>query len=291
MNVWAIFYRLRDAREGIARNAWASLATVILITLTLVMLGGFLWLNANLGQLASLLERQVQVRVFPVEGTTAQSLIDPLKALPGVTGVEVVAGAYVYEQLAPVFGREALLRALPPDAFSDSLSVQLAAPDQADQVVTKLRQMKGVDEIVWGQGFAQSLYQITIGLQRIGSLLIGGFLIVAVLISVTAMHLAILNREAEIQIQRWVGVTPWGIRSQFLVEAFLLGLLASVVAGAGFLYAGDVIQRTIVALVPFAADQLKSPTLVIGIILVTGPVLGLLGGSVATQMKIGVGDK
>lgn len=291
MNVWAIFYRLRDAREGIARNAWASLATVILITLTLVMLGGFLWLNANLSQLASMLERQVQVRVFPVEGTTAQSLIGPLKALPGVTGVEVVAGAYVYEQLAPVFGREALLRALPPDAFSDSLSVQLAAPDQADQVVAKLRQMKGVDEIVWGQGFAQSLYQITIGLQRVGSLLIGGFLVVAVLISVTAMHLAILNREAEIQIQRWVGVTPWGIRSQFLVEAFLLGLLASVVAGAGFLYAGDVIQRTIVALVPFAADQLKSPTLVIGIILVTGPVLGLLGGSVATQMKIGVGDK
>jgi cell division transport system permease protein len=291
MNVWAIFYRLRDAREGIARNAWASLATVILITLTLVMLGGFLWLNANLGQLASLLERQVQVRVFPVEGTTAESLIAPLKALPGVTGVEVVAGSYVYEQLAPVFGREALLRALPPDAFSDSLSVQLAAPDQADQVVAKLRQMESVDEIVWGQGFAQSLYQITIGLQRIGSLLIGGFLIVAVLISVTAMHLAILNREAEIQIQRWVGVTPWGIRSQFLVEAFLLGLLASVVAGAGFLYAGDVIQRTIVALVPFAADQLKSPTLVIGIILVTGPVLGLIGGSVATQMKIGVGDK
>lgn len=291
MNFWAIFYRLRDAREGIARNAWASLATVILITLTLVMLGGFLWLNANLGQLASLLERQVQVRVFPVEGKTAESLLAPLKALPGVTGVEVVAGAYVYEQLAPVFGREALLRALPPDAFSDSLSVQLAAPDQADQVVAKLRQMEGVDEIVWGQGFAQSLYQITTGLQRIGTLLIGGFLLVAVLISVTAMHLAILNREAEIQIQRWVGVTPGGIRSQFLVEAFLLGLLASVVAGAGFLYAGDVIQRTIVSLVPFAAEQLESPTLVVGIILVTGPVLGLIGGSVATQMKIGVGDK
>lgn len=291
MNLWALFYRLRDAREGIARNAWASLATVILITLTLVMLGGFLWLNANLGQLASLLERQVQVRVFPVEGKTAESLIAPLKALPGVTGVEVVAGAYVYEQLAPVFGREALLRALPPDAFSDSLSVQLAAPDQADPVVAKLRQMDGVDEIVWGQGFAQSLYQITTGLQRIGTLLIGGFILVAVLISVTAMHLAILNREAEIQIQRWVGVTPWGIRSQFLVEAFLLGLLASVVAGAGFLYAGDVIQRTIVSLVPFAANQLTSPTLVVGIILVTGPVLGLIGGSVATQMKIGVGDK
>jgi cell division transport system permease protein len=291
MNFWAIFYRLRDAREGIARNAWASLATVILITLTLVMLGGFLWLNANLGQLASLLERQVQVRVFPVEGKTAESLIAPLKALPVVTGVEVVAGAYVYEQLAPVFGREALLRALPPDAFSDSLSVQLAAPDQADQVVAKLRQMEGVDEIVWGQGFAQSLYQITTGLQRIGTLLIGGFLLVAVLISVTAMHLAILNREAEIQIQRWVGVTPGGIRSQFLVEAFLLGLLASVVAGAGFLYAGDVIQRTIISLVPFAAEQLESPTLVVGIILVTGPVLGLIGGSVATQMKIGVGDK
>ena len=65
MTVWTILYRLRDAREGIARNAWASIATVILIALTLMLFGGFLWVNENLGQIATMLERQVQVRVFP----------------------------------------------------------------------------------------------------------------------------------------------------------------------------------------------------------------------------------
>lgn len=34
------------------------------------------------------------------------------------------------------------------------------------------------------------------------------------------MQLAVLNREVEIQIQHFVGVGPWGIRGQFLMEAF-----------------------------------------------------------------------
>ena len=289
MRSWALFYRLRDAREGIARNVWASVATVILITLTLLMFGSFLWLNANIGRIALLLERQVQVRVFPEEGVAAQSLLSSLEDFPGVEGAELVSGASVYDQLTPVFGREALLRALPPDAFADSLSLRLADPGRADEVVMSLREMDGVGEVVWGQGFAQSLYQIATGLQRVGTILIAGFLFVAVLMSVTAMHLAILNREGEIEIQRWVGVSPWGIRSQFLVEALLLGTFASVIAGAAFLYAGDRIQRVITGLVPFAADQLQSPTLVLGIVLVMGPVLGLLGGGLATQRTIGAG--
>lgn len=291
MNLWTAFYRLRDAREGIARNTWASLATVILVTLTLVMFGGFLWLNANLTQLASLLERQVQVRVFPQEGTSADALLSSLRGLPGVEAVELVEGTSVYDQLAPVFGRETLLRALPPDAFADSLSLRLVEPEQADVVVGRLRDTEGVAEVVWGQGFAQTLYRIATGLQRVGVLLIVGFFVAALLMSVTAMHLAILNREAEIQIQRWVGVTPWGVRAQFLIESFLLGLFASVLAGAVFLYAGDLIQRTIVSLVPFAADQLESPTLVIGIVLAAGPLLGLIGGSLASQRTIGWGDR
>ena len=210
-----------------------------------------------------------------------------MQGIQGVEAVELVTGTSVYEQLAPVFGQDALLRALPPDAFADSLSLRLAEPGQADAIVTQLRATDGVGEVVWGQGFAQSLYQIATGIQQIGTILIVGFLFVAVLMCVTAMHLAVLNRETELQIQRWVGVSPWGIRSQFLVEAFLLGLFASVIAGAAFLYAGELIQNTIVTLIPFAADQLQAPTLVIIVVLVTGPILALLGGMLATQRTIG----
>ncbi len=283
---WATYYRLRDAREGIARNAWASLATVVLVALTLLMFGGFLWLNDNLSQLAVMLERQVQMRVFPDEGVAAAALLPELSAIPGVEKVGLVAGTNVYEQLAPVFGRETLLRALPPDAFSDSLSLRLEAPDRADAVIAALGRIEGTGEVIWGQSFASQLYRITEGLQRIGGLLIAGFAAVAVLTSVTTMHLAILNRQNEIEIQHWVGVSPWGIRSQFLAEAFLLGLLAAFVAAAAFLYAGERIQATLGALVPFARDELQSPELVIGIVLIAGPVLTLLGGALASQVFI-----
>jgi cell division transport system permease protein len=288
---WPVYYRLREAREGIARNTWASLATIVLLTLTLILFGCFLWLNANLSQIAELLERQVQVRVFAEDGTAAATLVPALAALPGVAGVELLDGESVYAQLAPVFGEETLMRALPTDAFADSLSVELADPERGMDVVESMRSVAGVGDVIWGQGFADVLYRISNGLQKGGVILIVGFFVAAFLMSLTSMHLAVLNREVEIQIQRWVGVSPWGVRAQFLIEAFLLGLFASVLAGAVFLYLGEVIQASIASLVPFMAGQLTSPMLVIGIVLVTGPALALIGGGLASQRAIGTGDK
>ena len=282
---------MREAREGIARNTWASLATVILLTLTLLLFGGFLWLNANLMQVATLLERQVQVRVFAAEGSSAESLLAPITAVRGVKNVQVLDGVLVYEQLAPVFGQETLMNALPADAFADSISVELQSPEDGAVVVNQIRQLAGVGEVIWGQGFASVLYRISNGLQRGGAVLVVSFFAAALLMTLTAMQLAVLNREVEIQIQRWVGVSPAGIRAQFLIEAFLLGLFSSVLAGAVFLYLGEVIQEAIAALVPFMAGQLSSPLLVIGIVLATGPALALIGGAIATQRAIAAGDK
>ncbi|MGH8221597.1 MAG: cell division protein FtsX [Woeseiaceae bacterium] len=291
LNGWTLYYCLRDAREGIARNTWASLATVVLLTLTLLLFGGFLWLNANLGQIALLLERQVQVRVFADEGTSVEALLGPVSSIAGVRAVDVVDGEVVYAELAPVFGEETLMRALPTDAFADSLSVELENPDSGMSVVEAIRTVDGVGDVIWGQGFASVLYEISNGLQKGGVVLIASFLFAAFLMSLTTMHLAVLNREVEIQIQRWVGVTPWGIRMQFLIEAFLLGLLASVLSAAVFLWLGDLIQRAIVGLVPFMSGQLRSPAPVIGVVLATGPALALISGGLASQRAIGSGDR
>ncbi len=291
MNWWPVYYRLREAREGIARNTWASLATIVLLTLTLLLFGSFLWLNANLTQVAKMLERQVQVRVFADEGTAANSLLAALEAVPGVRNVELLDGESVYAELAPVFGQETLMRALPTDAFADSLSVELIDPEQGAVTVELISAVDGVGDVIWGQGFATVLYGISNGLQRGGVILIVGFFIAAFLMSLTSMHLAVLNREVEIQIQRWVGVSPWGIRAQFLIEALLLGVFSSVLAAAVFLYLGEVIQGAIAALLPFMAGQLTSPLLVIGIVLMTGPTLALIGGGLASQRAIGTGDK
>ena len=183
------------------------------------------------------------------------------------------------------------MNALPADAFADSISVELQSPEDGAVVVNQIRQLAGVGEVIWGQGFASVLYRISNGLQRGGAVLVVSFFAAALLMTLTAMQLAVLNREVEIQIQRWVGVSPAGIRAQFLIEAFLLGLFSSVLAGAVFLYLGEVIQEAIAALVPFMAGQLSSPLLVIGIVLATGPALALIGGAIATQRAIAAGDK
>jgi cell division transport system permease protein len=291
MTLWAIYYRLRDARQGIARNAWASCATVLLLTLTLVMFGGFLWINANLVQVSELLERQVQIRVFPQDTVRADELTMRLRTLSEIASIDLVRGSVVVDKLSQVFGREIVRHALPPDAFSDSLSIRLVHPEQSAVFIGRLKSIAGVGDVIWGQGFADSLLQIAVGLQRAGTALVAVFFVAALLTGLTTMHLAILSREVEIQIQRWVGVGPWGIRMQFLIEAMLLGLLASVIADSVLLYVGDALQQRITALMPFAAKELHSPTMVMGIVLTVGPILGLLGGAIASHRLIGTGDR
>jgi len=53
----------------------------------------------------------------------------------------------------------------------------------------------------------------------------------------------------------------------------------------------EVIQRAIASLVPFMSGQLSAPVLVIGIVLLTGPVLALVGGGIASHRAIGTGDR
>jgi cell division protein FtsX len=292
MKLWSIFYRLKEAREGIARNTWASVATIMLLTLTLLIFAGFLAVNVSLSRLADLLESQARVRIFPTAGTRAQALVTSLQSIQGVGDVELVSGQSVYDELAPVFGRQTLLNALPADAFTDSLSASLAEPRDAAQAVTRIRAIPGVGEVIWGQGFAKTLYDVAEQLHRGGLALVTAFLIAAFLMSLTAMHLAVLNREVEIEIQHLVGVGPWGIRAQFLLEALLLGVLSAAIAASLFLYLGEVIQRGIASMLPFMSrQQADSQPLLLAVILVTGPVLSVLGGGLASQRAIGAGDR
>lgn len=290
MNFWTFFYQLREARQGLARNGWASLAAVVLLTLALVMFGGFLWVNSNLQRVAAFLEQQVNIRVFPEEGLGAESLRTRLSALPGVAAVEIMHGVDVYDQLGTVFGPETLANALPKDVFSDTLSVQLEDPDGATQVVDQMRAVPGVTEVVWGKGYAQTLYGISQGMQRLASTIVIALFLASFLTSLTAIHLTILSRESEIRIQRWIGVSPWGVRAQFLIEALLLGILAALIAGAILVYMGDAVQEALFSIMPVFHEQLHPVRDIIGAVLLTGPALCLLGGALASQRAIGVGD-
>ena len=283
MNLWVLWYRLRDAREGIARNIWASAAAALIIGLALLAFGSFSWLNTGLAELASLLQQQVQIRVFVAASADVEQLADRVAALDGVEQVQIVPAEVTYRRLASVFSGQADLRsAFPENPFPDSLAVSATDAETASVLSDRLREMEGVDEVIWGQGLAEPLFRMAENLRRLGTVLSFVFLAAALLVTTVALHMTLLIRAKEIRIQQWMGVSPWGIRSQFMLEGFLLGLFSAVLSAFAFVWLAEGARNMLVAILPLGggfADPVASAVLM----MLAGPSLGFLGGLTASQ--------
>lgn len=287
---WSMIYRLRDAREGIARNAWASAAAAAIITLSLVIFGGFLWLNSGLAELASLLQQQVQIRAFVAENADAGELKKRVESVTGVQRVTVIPGERTYDRLADLFGSQADLRAAFPDnPFPDSLSVSVTDASYVDGAVQALRDMDDVEEVVWGQGLAEPLFRMAERVRQVGLILSVAFLGAALLVTTVAIHLTLLSRLNEIRIQRWMGVSPWGIRSQFMIEGFLLGLFSASLAAFSFVWLAEQVRALLISTLPLGGNFAPAGTVAL-LLAVTGPVLGLIGGLIASQRLVRGGE-
>src|SRR5699024_896459 len=55
---------IREAIRSIFRNGWMTFASVGAVTMTLILVGGFLVLLLNLNQMAENIEEDVEVKVF-----------------------------------------------------------------------------------------------------------------------------------------------------------------------------------------------------------------------------------
>lgn len=288
MNLWPLYYRLREARHGTARHPWASLAAVLIVALSLFLFGGFQGVGQTLSSLAALLEQQVSIRAFVAPGGDAAALAGEARAVPGVRAVTVITRDETFDRLAAVFaGRADLRAAFPDNPFADSLKITVGDPAEIEAVVSELQRLPGIDEVIYGQAYAADLLAAAAALRTTGTAVSVGFLGAAVLMVTVTMHLLILSRQAEIRIQRLMGVSDAGVRAQFLLEGGLLGTFGALLAGAALLFLFDRGAAALARLLPLGAVPSLEPVPIFLTVLVTGAVLGLSASLLAAHLALG----
>lgn len=223
-------YALAQAMRAIRANWVASVSTITTMTLSLTMLAALSLVSANLSQVLANLQSELEVAVYLQPEANDEQLIATVRAWSEVQGIEYVRSDQALADLVsdlPALSRAASFVENP---LPDTLLVRLVDPSLTSTVRFRLEQLPGVDEVDDSSQAVDTFLAVYDALRVGGSILVVVLLSAALFAIVNSIRAAITARREEIDVMRLVGASRRFIRSPFLIEGVLLGLISATVS-------------------------------------------------------------
>ncbi len=235
MKISTAEYFITESINSVRRNGLMSLASLMTVALSLLILGVFTILVMNLNHMASVLESQVQVTVYlqdPLKDVEVREIGTRITKLPGVTRVTFVDKVEALSRFKLRLGEQQGLLAELGEAnpLPNSFEVKVDRPDRVKPVALAIAQLKGVEAARYGQEVVEQLFGLTRMVRVFGLVLILFLGLAALFIIVNTIRLTVFARRREIGIMKYVGATDWFIRWPFIIEGVLLGSLGACIA-------------------------------------------------------------
>lgn len=236
--------------KNFVRSGAVSFATVLIMTVTLVIVGSLIFLSAILTNTLAILQDKVDVNVYFVTDATESQILaiqDRLEALPDVTTVTYTSRE---DRLAEFRERHAdddltlqALEELGDNPLGAALAIKATDPSRYEGIVSFLSTDPSlspdgpiIDSINYHQN-KSVIERLTsaIGMtERAGLAIVILFAIASTIIALATVRLAIYSSRDEIAVMRLVGASNAYIRGPFVVAGMIAGVLAALLALAFF---------------------------------------------------------
>jgi cell division transport system permease protein len=258
-------FSIKRATQGLTRNLVMSLAATVTMILMLMLLAGLVIILSGLSAGLQFIEQKVEVQATINDGVS-QARIDSLKArvegLPEVASVTYTNKTQAlaeFREMMRAQGREDLTTVTGVNPIPAKLSVKLRDPRVYGDVVTVLREPRGVvKEIIETQKVVEALVTLTGVMRTVGLVVLGMVGLTVLFIVVNTIRMAVMARADEIEIMRLVGASDAFIRWPFIFEGLMVGLIGALVTLSLLALAAEPIGQTtatIVSQVPVGFDD------------------------------------
>ena len=243
MRISTFFYTIKQGIVNIWKNKMFSLASIATMTACIFLFGLFYIIVTNFQSMVREAESGVAVTVLFDEGSS-QERIDEIgkliRARVEVSRLEYTSPEEAWESFKDVYfkGNEKVAESFANDnplANSASYSIYMNDISMQSTLVTYLSSLDGVRQVNRSETVANTLsdFNKLIGYISAGIILI--LLGVAVFLISNTISVAISVRKEEIAIMKLVGATDYIVRSPFVVEGVIIGLVGATIP-LGILY-------------------------------------------------------
>ncbi len=237
---------LKEAVAALRRNAAPSMAAVVTIAVTVLLVGVLIPVVFFARDKTSDVRDQLGLEVFLTTNASRDDIASIKQKLTSTPHIEDIS----------FVSRKAAIESV-PEEFTDSLGqknplpasffVKPDDPDNIEAILSLLSPVgaagvpipfsKAVDEISAARDASTKIRDVTSGLQTWLIVIVVMLTLTSLLLVGNTIRLSIYARRRDIEVMRLVGATGWFIRWPFVIEGVLVGLFGAMIASF-FLWLG-----------------------------------------------------
>ena len=234
MRINTFFYSIQQGFKNIARNSMFSLASMATMAACIFMFGIFYILVFNVNAMVQDAEESVAITVFFDEGLSEDKIKDigkDIEKRSEVREIVFVSAEEAWESFKEVYfeGNEEYADGFSENPLANSANYEIYLKDISKQstLVKYLESIKGVRDVKQSQSVAETLTEFN----KILSIVSGGIIMILLCVAVFLINntitVGIAVRKEEIAIMKLIGATDYLVRSPFIVEGVVIGLVGA----------------------------------------------------------------
>lgn len=234
MTLRTVKYMIKEGAVNIYKNKLMSIASISIVTASLVVFGIFFMMSLNISSNMRLFGDQPEIVVFcqaELNEEQAEAIEKEIKSNDAVSSVRMVTKAEYFESVKEMFAEsEGLIDDLDESFLPVKFNLMLKDFDQCEDVANMLEDINGVWDVQYPRKVVDFISSITYWLRFLSILLIAVLMIIAMFIMENTIKLTMHARQKEIDIMKYIGATDWFIRWPFIVEGVIIGFIGAMIA-------------------------------------------------------------
>lgn len=231
MRISTFFYTLRQGVRNLFRNKWFTLASIATISACLFLFGLFYAIVINFQHIVRTAQEGVAVYVFfddGLEDRRIQEIGELILRRTEVSDVNFVSAEEAWESFKEEYlGDYADGFTENPLADSANYEVYLNDVSMQSALVTYLESLDGVRLVNRSEIVATTLTGVNALIAYVSVGIIAILFAVSVFLISNTVMIGISVRKEEINIMKYIGATDFFVRSPFVIEGMLIGLIGA----------------------------------------------------------------
>lgn len=226
---------MKQGFQGMWRNRSMGLASVSSISAVLIILGVVLILILTINNIV--LETKTkfdEIQIYledDLSNGDYDRIENAIRDMEGVLSLVFVSKEQGLEIMKEGWEEEAyLLEGLEENPLQDSYIIQLLDIKYAEGIVSKLRNISGIEDVKYYQDIIDKLMLVANYIRFGGIIVIGALVLVSIFIISNTIKVTVTARRREINIMKYVGATNGYIRGPFIIEGILFGLIGAAIS-------------------------------------------------------------
>ncbi len=226
---------IRDAVKSVIRNFSLSLASISCITITLIIVSIAIIASFNVQNFTREIEKDLTIVVFldhDANEEDVESVRKEIKRIKNVDKIEYQDKSQIKEQLqqeSEIFNAVLENWDDSENPLKDTFTLKVKDAEKLSATAEKIKKIDKVSVVNYGEGMVDKLIVTFSSIKKVTYMVVIALIIVTVFLIINTIKLTIDARQKEIGIMRLVGASNITIKTPFVIEGMILGMLGSLI--------------------------------------------------------------